>query len=167
MRKSAILAVAALAIGLASTAAAQVTVTTSLAGPSEVYVGQEASWDITIEVTASAAVTGVIVQDGMGADLDGIVVGIPTQGTAAGLKRGKGKMGATMIRWDVGDLPAGGAASVVVTVTTGYNPKDKHEFTTPELGHELDGGASATYWYDGMEYETLETLPLTVDVLEM
>jgi hypothetical protein len=145
---------------------AQVTVSTSLSGPASVAVGQEASWDITIEVTTTADVTDVVVQDGMGADLDGIVVGTPTQGTASGAKRGHGKMGATMVIWDVGDLTAGQTESLVVTVTTGYNPKGYHEFTTAELAHELDGGASATYWYMGVEYESLETLPLTVDVTE-
>lgn len=144
-----------------------VTVTTSLSGPSSVSVGEEATWEITIEVSANEDVTDVVVQDGMGADLDEIVVGTPSQGSASAAKRGKGKMGATMVTWDVGDLAAGESATLVMTVTTGENPKGKQEFTSPELGHELDGGASATYRYDGMEYESLETEPLTVDVVEV
>jgi hypothetical protein len=167
MRKPAILAIVALMVGLAGTAAAQVTVTTSLAGPAVVYAGQEEAWDITIEVTADADVAGVIVQDGMGADLDEIAVGLPTHGTADAFKKGNGKMGATMVRWEVGDLLAGETASLLVTVTTGFNPNGYQEFTSPELGHELDGGASATFWFEDMEYETEETLPLVVDVLEM
>jgi hypothetical protein len=145
---------------------AQVTVTTSMSGPASVAIGQEASWDITIEVTTTEDVTDVVVQDGMGADLDEIVLGTPTQGTAGSAKKGRGRMGATMVTWDVGDLTAGQTETLVVTVTTGYNPKGYHEFTTAELAHELDGGASATYWYTGFEYESLETLPLTVDVTE-
>jgi hypothetical protein len=156
----------ALALGLAmvATAAAQVTVTTSLTGPATVLVGEEASWVITIEVCASEDVTGVVVQDGMGADLDDITWDLLTGVSAE--KKGKGKMGATMVRWEIGDLLAGECVTLNVTVTTGYNPKDKHEFTSPELAHELDGGASASYWYGDMEYETEETLPLTVDVVE-
>jgi hypothetical protein len=167
MRKCAILSIVVVMVGLVGAAVAQVSITTSLAGPATVNVGQEETWDITIEVTADVDVTGVVVQDGMGADLDEIVLGIPSHGIASALKKGKGKMGATMVRWEIGDLLAGETASLVVTVTTGLNPKDKQEFTSPELGHELDGGASASYSYDGMDYETEETLPLTVDVLEV
>jgi hypothetical protein len=167
MRKCAILSIAVLMVGLVGLAAAQLSITTSLSGPATVYVGQEEMWDVTIEVTADVDVTGVVVQDGMGADLDEIVLGIPTHGTADAFKKGKGNMGATMVRWEIGDMLAGETATLTVTVTTGYNPTDKHEFTTAELGHELDGGASASYWLDEIEYETEETWPLTVDVLEM
>jgi hypothetical protein len=158
--------VAALGLAMASPVAAQVSLTTSLSAPLVVYVGDEVFWQITIEVVASADVTGVVVKDGMGADLDEIVLDTPTIGTAVAEKKGKGKMGATMVTWDVGDLAAGEYASLVVTVTTGYNPAGKHEFTSPELGHELDGGASAAYCYEGVDYETPETPPLIVDVLE-
>jgi hypothetical protein len=167
MRKCATLAFAVLILGMVGLAAAQVSITTSLMGPETVYVGEEAVWFISIDVTADVDVMDVIVQDGMGADLDEIVLGFPTHGTADAFKKGNGKMGATMVRWEIGDLLAGETASIMVTVTTGYNPQDKHEFTSPELGHELDGGASATYWLDEIEYETEETLPLTVDVLEV
>jgi hypothetical protein len=167
MKRPAILAIAVLMAGLVGTAAAQVTVTTSLTGPATVYVGQEEVWDITIAVAADVDVTDVVLQDGMGADLDEIVLGLLTHGTADAFKKGKGKMGATMVRWEIGDLMAGETATLVVTVTTGLNPKGYQEFTSPELAHELDGGASASYSYDGMDYETEETLPLVVDVLEM
>lgn len=153
-------------IGSAGVAVAGVTVTTSLSGPATVLVGEEAAWDITITATTDQDVTGVVVQDGLGADLDEIVVGIPDYGTAAAETKGKGKMGATMLTWEIGDMLAGGTANITVTVTTGYNPTGKHEFTTAEVLHELDGGASATYFFDGLEYESPETMPLTVDVLE-
>jgi hypothetical protein len=161
--------VLSLGFGVAAVSAedSAVTVTTSLSGPSSVTVGEEATWEITIEVSASEDVTDVVVKDGMGADLDEIVVGTPSQGTADAAKKGKGKMGATMVTWEVGDLAAGESATLVVTVTTGENPTGKQEFTTAELGHELDGGASASYWYEGMEYESPETEPLTVDVVEV
>ena len=166
-----VLAGAVLAMGLGMVAPATavsaeespVTVTTSLSGPASVSVGEETAWEITIEVSANEDVTDVVVKDGMGADLDGIELSDPS---ATAEKKGKGKMGATMVTWEVGDLAAGESATLVVTVTTGENPAGKQEFTTAELGHELDGGASASYRYDGEEYESPETEPLTVDVEE-
>jgi hypothetical protein len=166
MKKLAILGALLIGLGSAGVAVAGVTLTTSLSGPATVLVGEEASWDITITATSDQDVTGVIIKDGFGADLDEIVVGIPDQGTAIGEKKGKGKMGATVLTWDVGDMLAGSTATIVVTVTTGFNPTGKHEFTEAELMHELDGGASARYFFEGVEYEALETMPLTVDVLE-
>ena len=166
MKKLAIWGALVIGLGMVSPLAAGVTVTTSLSGPATVFVGEEAAWDITITATSDQDVTGVIIKDGMGADLDGIVVNAPTQGTAIGEKKGKGKMGATVVTWGVGDIAAGGSATLMVTVTTGLNPKGKQEFTEPELMHELDGGASAAYMFEGIKYETPETLPLTVDVIE-
>ena len=166
MTKLGILAFLVAAMSMANGAAADVLVTTSLVGPSAVVVGEEAAWDITIQVTTDVDVAGVVVKDGMGADLDEIIVGIPTIGVADAVKSGKGKMGATMVTWEIGDMVAGTTATLTVTVTTGYNPSDKHEFTEPELMHELDGGASAAYILDGIDYETPASLPLTVDVLE-
>lgn len=166
MKKLAVLGVVLIGMGSAGAAVAGVTVTTSLAGPATVFVGEEAAWDITITATTDQDVTGVVVKDGFGADLDEIVVGIPDYGTAVAEKKGKGKMGATVLTWDIGEMLAGSTATIVVTVTTGYNPTGKHEFTSAELMHELDGGASARYFFEGLEYESPETIPLTVDVLE-
>lgn len=166
MTKLGIMAFLVAAAAMASGAAAGVLVTTSLVGPTSVVVGEEAAWDITIQVTTDVDIAGVTVKDGMGADLDEIVVGTPSLGVAGAAKMGKGKMGATMVKWEVGDIPAGGTATLTVTVTTGFNPKGKHEFTSAELMHELDGGASAAYFFEGIEYESLETMPLTADVIE-
>jgi len=164
-----------LALGLALPMAAganavpEVVVTTDIiSGPDPVTVGVEATWEIEITVTVSGGdVEDVVVQDGMGADLDDIVLGTPSQGTANAAKRGKGRMGATMVTWDVGDLIDGATETLVVSVTTGVNPQGKHEFTSPDLEHELDGGASATYWYEDTEYESLETAPVSVEVIEV
>jgi hypothetical protein len=166
MKKLAILGALVIGLGTVGSTFAGVTVTTSLSGPATVLVGEEAAWDITITASSDQDVTGVVIRDGMGADLDEIVVNVPTQGTADAAKKGKGKMGATMVAWNVGDIAAGGTATLVVTVTTGFNPTGKHEFTEAELMHELDGGASATYFFEGIEYESPETMPLTVDVIE-
>ncbi len=75
-------------------------------------------------------------------------------------------LGATVVKWDIGTLVSNGCLYLELTVQTGLNPKDKQEFTSAELGHELDGGFSATYTYDGIEYETLETEPLIADIVE-
>ncbi|MBW1744341.1 MAG: hypothetical protein JRJ47_13075 [Deltaproteobacteria bacterium] len=151
--------------------------TAIISGESEVGVGAEESWDIEITFEAMYAdVEDVIVQDGMGADLDEIELddtaverdayNVPVNtGTADLVKSGKGKMGSSLVIWDVGDLLDGQSATLVVTVTTGFNAKRKHSFTSAEDDHALDGGASATYWYDELEYETPETTPLTVDVV--
>jgi hypothetical protein len=148
-----------------------VIVTTNRSEPDSVAVNTEQDWDIAITVCNYDALnnpTDVVVQDGMGADLDeisevgdapGIVVIAPKT-----VGQGNQKMRATMVTWTL-DLGAGSCEALVVNATTGFNPKGYHEFTTVEEDHELDGGASATYWYEGIEYETPETEPLTVDVI--
>ena len=158
--------------------AVEPTVTTSRSGPDEVNVGVMQSWTITIEICPDGEdLEEVVVQGGIGADLaitevDSTVVSYPmakkteqTVGNVTLIKKG-GKMGATIVKWDIGTLVSNGCLYLELTVQTGLNPKDKQEFTSAELEHELDGGFSATYTYDGVEYETLETEPLTVDVVE-
>ena len=166
-------------------------VTTSLSGPSSVPVGTVQTWNITIKIYGGpVAVNSVMVQDGMGADLFVTAVNgfsyphslpMPKKvsyymGSGVTLAKRGGRMGATMVIWNVGNLAAGGSDQIVVTVQTGKNnpgsPRQapKQEFTSPDPEHELDGGASATYWWhDGsqwIEYETMETVPLTVEVTE-
>jgi len=160
-----------------------VIVTTSRSGGEEVEVNAEQDWGITITVCnydAFKDLNGVVVQDGMGADLDEISkVGEASGDVAIGPKtvgQGNQKMRATMVTWTL-ELYAGSCETLMVKVTTGWNakalkitnPEDRpgkwHEFTEVEDDHELDGGASATYWYESMEYKTPETEPLTVDVV--
>jgi len=168
-----------LALGLALPMAAganavpDVVVTTDIiSGPDPVTVGVEATWEIEITVEVSGGdAEDVVVQDGMGADLDDIALVSATAGTVTIGKKtvgqGKHKMRATMVTWDVGDLSDGATETLVVSVTTGVNPQGKQEFTSPDLEHELDGGASATYWYEDTEYESLETAPVSVEVIEV
>jgi hypothetical protein len=144
------------------------TVTTRLSsGPTTVSVGElpVPTWTITIKICQSEVnLNNVVVQGGIGADL--VVTGyLADEGDVDLIKKGKpGKMGATIVRWDVGDLEAGSdCLELVLTFQTGLNPQGKQEFTSMGL-HDLDGGFSATYWYEGMEYETPGTDPLTVDV---
>lgn len=157
------------------------TVTTSRSGPDSVdigTIGEVDEWTITIEICPdNEDLEEVIVQGGIGADLaitavNSIAVDYPmakkTQqivGDVTLIKKG-GKMGATIVKWDIGTLVSNGCLALVLTVQTGLNPKEKQEFTSAELGHELDGGFSATYTYGGIEYETIETEPLTIDVVE-
>lgn len=166
--------------------ATPVMVTTAItSGESTVSVGAEESWDIEITVEAKYAdVCDVVVQDGMGADLDQIQldgtsvepgdgpVGVNT-GTAELVKKGEGKKGANMVIWDVGDLAEDAPATLVVTVTTGFNAprshrfQPKHEFTSADPEHELDGGASATYTLcDAVVYKSPESVPLAVEVID-
>jgi hypothetical protein len=150
-----------------------------ISGPTEVVINAEETWWIEITVTGDDEVGlyGVVVQDGMGADLDDIVIVSVSPGTVVIEKKtvgqGKQKMRATMVTWTL-DLTAGAVGTLVIEVTTGWNAKaiktenylDKwHEFTEEEYGHELDGGASATFWYCDTEFSTDETDPLLVDVI--
>jgi hypothetical protein len=158
---------------------APVVTTEITSGESTVSVGAEESWNITINIYGGPVdVENVVVQDGMGADLDDIQLVSCTKGGVViaekSVGKGKHKMRATMVTWDVGNLGAGDNETLVVTVTTGYNPlrnhkfQPKHEFTSADPAHELDGGASATYWYGDplLEYETLETISLVVEVID-
>ena len=157
-----------------------VIVNTSRLGHDIVNVNTVEYWDITITVCNYDALnnpTDVVVQGGIGADLvvtevndEAVDPPLLTKGDTAifngiVLTKKGGKMGATIVRWDVGTLSVGECLPLDLEVKTGLNPKDKQEFTSAEDDHELDGGFSATYWYGGMEYETPETEPLTVDVV--
>ncbi len=157
-----------------------VIVTTNRSVPDSVEVNVAQAWDITITVCnydAGNNPTDVVVQGGIGADLVVTYVGedkvdppLDKKETriyddVTLIKKG-GKMGATIVRWDIDTLSVGEClTSPDLKVQTGKNPAGKQEFTSEELDHELDGGFSATYLYNGIEYKTPETEPLTVDVI--
>jgi hypothetical protein len=162
--------------------AAEPTLTTSRFDPDEVGIGVVQSWTITITICPDEFedLDDVVVQGGIGADLvitkvDVIAVDYPMEkkteqvvvvdGKEVTLIKKGGKMGATIVKWDIGTLESNGCLTLELTVETGLNPKDKQEFTSAEDDHELDGGFSATYTYLGEEYETFETEPLTVNVV--
>lgn len=158
-------------------AAVEPTVTTGRSDPDSVYVGVVESWTITIGIYGDDEedLDNVVVQGGIGADLVVTYVGLEevdpplvkkesrSYGDVTLIKKG-GKMGATIVRWDIGILAEDDFLTLVLVVQTGENPADKQEFTSVEEDHALDGGFSATYTYLGVEYETLETDPLLVDV---
>jgi len=151
-------------LALLSVGASAVTLETEItAGESSVNVGIESEWTITITICSDGEdLESVVVQGGIGADL--VVTDPGVQGVTL-TKQGKGKMGATIVKWDIGTLAANNCLDLDLVVTTRLNPNGKQEFTSAEEGHELDGGFSATYWFDGTEYETEETMPLTVNVV--
>ena len=167
-----------LMLALLCVVASAVTLETEItAGKLSVNVGDLEEWTITITICpGDDDLEDVVVQGGIGADLaitevNDIAVNYPmdkkteqTEGDVTLIKKG-GKMGATIVKWDIGTLVSNGCLTLELTVQTGLNPKDKQEFTSAEEGHELDGGFSATYWYEGIEDETPETTPLTVDVV--
>ena len=163
-------------------------VATFCTGPYEVEVGVEQSWFFFIDICPDEAedLEDIVVQGGIGADLvittveyneNGNPITVPQiskkeewtislDGTELTLAKRGGKMGATIVTWTIGDLDTTDfCLSLKLTIQTGKNPKNKQEFTSVEEDHELDGGFSATYTYLGIEYETLETDPLTVDVV--
>ena len=149
-------------------------------GSPTVTVGTLSTWIIRIEISTADEpdndIKDVIVQGGIGADLaithvNGVEVTFPmakktsqSVGDVTLTKKG-GKMGATIVTWNIGDLDAGDEAILDLTVQTGLNPKDKQEFTSVGF-HELDGGFSATYWFEDTEYESVPTLPITVEATE-
>jgi hypothetical protein len=157
-----------------------VLVTTSYVGPEEPVVGDIEEWTITVCVDAYDDVDAVVVQGGIGADLwiysvEGEEVGGPMtkkqvwQHSTEDItlsKRG-GKMGATIVTWDVGDMLDGDDPCIDLVVRTGLNPKNKQEYTS-EGPHDLDGGFSAIYLYGdpAAELESPETEPLTVEAVE-
>jgi len=134
------------------------------------------TWVIRIDISTEDNLNGVVVQGGIGADL--VITMVNTSDVSypmekktsqtvdnVTLNKKGGKMGATVVTWDIGDLNAGGSDTLYLTVQTWINPQEKQEFTSTGT-HELDGGFSATYWFAGFEYETEETIPLKVEAIE-
>ena len=152
------------------------TVTISRSDPDDVEINTSQDWTITIVICEVDGVNldEVVVQGGIGADLvvkevNSIPVPYPMDrktdwpvGDVTLYKKG-GKMGATIVKWNIGTLVSYSCDTLTLLVGTGFNPKDKQEFTSLGI-HELDGGFSATYWFEDTEYETEETIPLTVNV---
>jgi len=134
------------------------------------------TWVIIIDISTEDNLNGVVVQGGIGADLvitqvNGEFVDFPMGKKTSQskdnvtLNKKGGNMGATIVTWDIGDLNAGESDTLYLTVQTWINPQEKQEFTSVGI-HELDGGFSATYWFGDIEYETEETIPLTVEAVE-
>jgi len=134
--------------------------------PDTVPVGIIDEWAITVKVTGGFDdVEDVVVQGGIGADLE--VRGLcASQGSATHRRVGKNQQGAWIITWDVGALGAGEEATLTICVATGKNPKDKQEYTRPGI-HYLDGGFSATYSYQSVQYQTSKTQRLPIEAVSV
>ena len=124
--------------------------------PSSVVVGTLTPFYMKITLTTFAAVLGVKVTDGIGADLAWDATHadpdlVASTGTVSERKAGKGKMGAKVVTWTLGDLDAGVSPTLDLFVQTGLNPKAKQEFTS--LGdHSLNDGPTASFTYNGNQY---------------
>jgi len=142
------------------------------AGPTVVALHADEEWDLTITVTnndAFAAMTGVVVQDNFGGDLELLKVnGEPvtqptnkkdTWSATSGADVDVMWTGKTLkahLWWDVGTLVPRQTETLTVVVSTDINPGQgkktppKNEYT--ETGtHCLNSGATATGMLDGWE----------------
>lgn len=74
----------------------------------------------------------------------------------------KGKTDRMWLEWDVGTIPAGGYAIMVLVMASDINPKGQQEFT--ETGtYALNSGAILRYDMGGFKYrETTENILVTV-----
>jgi hypothetical protein len=131
---------------------------------------------LTITVTnyADEPITGIVVKDHFGADLeiDGIVSYSQGQAPAITTSRAK-KSPQQRIEWLAGDLAAGASATFIVKVSTDINPGNsstknpkpgKQEYTSPGR-HILNSGASATGMLGQMKVSDTSD-PVVVNVVK-
>jgi hypothetical protein len=71
---------------------------------------------------------GVIVKDRWGAEID-VVSATPSQGTAT--LTTKGKSAKEFLEWNVGTVPPGGTANLVLMTMTDLNPAGHQQYTSP------------------------------------
>lgn len=108
---------------------------------------------ITATNYADEPITGVVVKDHFGADLEIDEIVSYSQGNAPAITTSKAKKSAQQrIEWLAGNLAAGASATLTVKVSTDINPGNnstknpkpgKQEYTSPGR-HTLNSGASAT-----------------------
>ena len=130
----------------------------------ELPLGEEIYFDMTITVHATETVTGVVVEDGIGADLVVAEVGgvtvpplsswavdgkwITWSNDSVTLTRNtKGKMNATRLEWDLGDPTPCIDYDLDIVVCTGLNPQDKQEYTSSG-DHYLNSGPIVYFYID-------------------
>jgi len=107
-------------------------------------------FDMKMTFHAYTDVSGVVITDGIGADLllDSPVDG----GTLAISYPGNGKMGATKITWTIGTPTICDDYVLDITAHTGLNPKSKQEYTSTGI-HCLNDGPTVCFTYDGTLYK--------------
>jgi hypothetical protein len=138
-----------------------------ISGPDEVLAHTYNKWELRIIIsgaTPNNSYEKVVVYDVLPAELELLEYEL-TQGTLTVTKKGKGKMGATHLYWDVGNLE--NDAELIIKIATRKNPAGKQEFTSPGT-YFLNEGA----WlkcFDNSTQENIEkgpTDPILVTVLE-
>lgn len=159
-------------------------------GPTVVALHTDECWELTITVTnndAFATMTGVVVKDNFGGDLEllevnGETVDVPTSkkqtwedSTTNIDVMWTGKTLKAHLWWDVGPLAPGASATLTLNVSTdmntghgnGKNPKfpDGHQEYTETGTHCLNSGATATGILDGWEV-TASSDEICVEVTE-
>ena len=167
------------------------------AGPTVVPLYTDVEWELVITVTNNDAVnnmTGVVVKDNFGGDLEVVSVGGVTVNSSAALPlKGKqkedtystsvgnvtilwtGKTEKAHLFWDVGTLTPGQSATLTLLVSTDMNtghgngknlkfPDGHQEYTSPGT-HCLNSGATATGMLDGWEM-TASSDEICVEVTE-
>jgi hypothetical protein len=138
-----------------------------ISGPDEILTHTYHEWELKITVSGASptkSYENVVVYDVLPAELELLEFEL-TQGTLTETKKGKGKMGATHLLWDVGNLE--NEAELIIKIATRKNPAGKQEFTSPGT-YFLNEGA----WlkcFDNSTQENIEkgpTDPILVIVLE-
>ena len=159
-------------------------------GPEEVELNEDAQWLLTITVVnndASNPITGVMVQDNLGGDLELLKVNgeevdqpelkkdIWSDSTGDVSVMWTGKTLKAHLSWDVGDLTPGQSKTLTLLVSTdmntghgnGKNLKflNGHQEYTETGTHYLNSGATATGMLDGTEW-IIKTAPIEVECVE-
>lgn len=135
-----------------------------------VPLGEVVSFGMTITVHAYEDVTEVYVEDGIGADLvvddwEASSGEAHTFEPGKGKGKGKNKMSATKIGWTIGDPEVCEDYTLDIVVHTGFNPKDKQEYTSTGP-HELNSGPEVWFTYDGTPLYMLQGPPVSVNVVD-
>ncbi|UCG68123.1 MAG: hypothetical protein JSV09_09860 [Thermoplasmata archaeon] len=133
-----------------------------------VPVGMFVGWiyTISIENTFTEDMTDVVVKDKFTRELmvcQGCP-GIPDPSTSQGSMEltTKGKTEKVFLEWDVGTIPAGESAMLMLVIGTDMNPKGHQEFTSTGP-YELNNGAILRYDMGGFKWrETTDPIPITV-----
>ncbi len=109
------------------------------------------AWELTIVVknTHAYAIEDVWVKDRLGAELKYLGTIWISQGSATfDTKGGSDKV---FIEWDVGTIPGGKSATLIIGIGTDLNPAGKQEYTSPGC-YYLNSGATAKWFVDGKQY---------------
>jgi hypothetical protein len=129
--------------------------------PTKIPLKTVVYFDMKMTFHAYADVSGVVITDGIGADL---VLDSPVAGGSVAITYpGKGKMGATKITWTIGTPTVCDDYVLKIKVHTGLNTKLKQEYTSTGT-HCLNDGPTACFTYNGKLY-SIKGPSVTVNVV--